>query len=155
MTTIPRFLERVDQAGPGGCWLWLGSVLADGYGQARHGKDTRAHRVAHEIFIGPIPGGLVVDHLCGVKTCVNPAHLEAVTQAENVRRANAHRTHCPHGHAYSGANVYIRPGSNTRACRACHNIQARRRTRERRQARLDAAAQIIGERLTDFMGRAS
>ncbi len=65
-----------------GCWFWLGA-LSRGYGSL---KNARAHRVAYEMTIGPIPEGLVIDHLCRVTSCVNPDHLEAVTQAENVRR---------------------------------------------------------------------
>lgn len=61
----------------------------------------------------------MIDHLCGVKACVRPEHLEAVTQGENVRRAAARKTHCPKGHPYSGPNLYVRPGTNNRLCRSC------------------------------------
>lgn len=143
MTTAAKFMERVDVQ-ENGCWLWTGSTLADGYGQIRHEGDTRAHRVAHVLFIGPIPEGLVVDHLCGVKLCVRPDHLEAVTQAENVRRSKAHITHCPKGHPYDGPNLYVRPGSQTRSCRACSRIAGRRATARKNAARLAALDELRG-----------
>lgn len=87
MTPIDRFLAHVDQAGPGGCWLWTGFLDRQGYGRcADVYGDRRAHRAAHLLFIGPIPEGLDVDHICGVPACVNPDHLEAVTRKENLRR---------------------------------------------------------------------
>lgn len=86
-TSREKILSNTDRSGS--CWLWRRSILASGYGQVRHnGKPSRAHRVAYEVFIGPIPAGLVLDHLCGVKSCCNPEHLEPVTQAENLRRGN-------------------------------------------------------------------
>lgn len=70
-----------------GCWLWQGAKNPDGYGQMDHRWFTfGAHRVSYLAFVGPIPEGLVIDHLCRVRHCVNPAHLEAVTSAENIRR---------------------------------------------------------------------
>lgn len=87
-----------------GCWLWSGSSHSSGYGQfsvAAHPE--RAHRHAYETLVGPVPDGLELDHLCRVRCCVNPAHLEPVTHAENLRRGEsgmAKRTHCPKGHPY-------------------------------------------------------
>lgn len=74
---------------PGGCWRWIGTRTPEGYGQIRVavGEVAYAHRVAYELLVGPIPEGLHIDHLCRVRACVNPAHLEPVTQAENNRRA--------------------------------------------------------------------
>lgn len=113
------------------CWLWSGR-LKDGYGQLSvNGRTTGAHRFAYERFVGPIPEGLVIDHLCRVRNCVNPGHMEPVTLAENIRRGETgkylkDRTHCPRGHEYTEANTYItKPG--TRGCRAC----AREKSRER------------------------
>lgn len=89
-----------------------------------------AHRYAYEHFIGPIPEGLQVDHLCRVRNCVNPDHLEAVTCRENVLRgdgvaaANARATHCPQGHAYDEANTYTWTNGG-RHCRACARIKTR------------------------------
>lgn len=81
-----RLLARV-QHDANGCWVWTGSLLADGYGNLRDGaKVKRAHRVSYETFVGPIPGGLEIDHLCRNRSCINPDHLEPVTRAENQRR---------------------------------------------------------------------
>lgn len=73
-----------------GCWLWQGRPsLSGGYGRVRiAGVLYYAHRVAYEAFIGPIPDGLTIDHLCRVTLCINPAHLEPVTFSENTRREN-------------------------------------------------------------------
>ncbi len=104
-----------------GCWLWRGSIDAEGYG--RIGRNQSAHRVAYELLVGPIPQGLTIDHLCRVRHCVNPAHLEPVTMAENLRRGmsfsaqNAVKTHCNRGHPYDEINTY-RHG-HSRFCRAC------------------------------------
>lgn len=77
-----------------GCWIWNGAIHKSGYGQIKwEGKSTVAHRVIYTIFKGEIPKGLVIDHLCNIKKCVNPEHLEAVTYAENTQRA-WNRNHC-------------------------------------------------------------
>ena len=89
-TESERFWSKVDKNGPGGCWLWTASLNNRGYGRfgpTGQRKLVRAHRWAYEAVVGPIPDGLVIDHLCGVKRCVNPAHLEPVTNFENLRRA--------------------------------------------------------------------
>lgn len=84
-----RFWEKVEKRGPDECWEWGGTV-ADGYGRFREGgfgsSPVRAHRVAYKLLVGPIPEGLVLDHLCENRGCVNPAHLEPVTNRENLRR---------------------------------------------------------------------
>ena len=73
-----------------GCWEWRGARTTDGYGTfSIHSKTVYAHRYSYEIHMGDIPDGLVLDHLCRVRHCVNPGHLEAVTNAENVRRGDA------------------------------------------------------------------
>lgn len=126
-----RFWSKVALPDGQGCMLWLGYVQPSGYGKFRLGKDTAyAHRVSYEIANGPVPIGLQVDHLCRVRHCVAPDHLEAVTPAENVRRgnpgrSNARKTHCPQGHEYTPENTYARKGR--RYCRACQQETTRRR----------------------------
>lgn len=113
-----------------GCWLWTAKRTHEGYGHVRYEGRTRiAYRVTYELLVGPIPDGLVLDHLCVTPACVNPAHLEPVTQAENVRRsAPAQKTACVNGHAYTPENTYRRPGSGAgrRDCRACIRERVRR-----------------------------
>src|SRR5688572_23867635 len=94
-----RFWPRVDKDGAGGCWLWTGAKDPLGYGRFGTGKYAKsklidkpfrlAHRFAYENMIGPIADGMVIDHLCKIPSCVNPAHLEPVTQKENVRRGSS------------------------------------------------------------------
>lgn len=109
----------------GRCWFWLGRRDRYGYGNFRNGsRVVKAHRFSYEFCIGPIPEGLVLDHLCRTPSCVRPDHLEPVTNRVNVLRGNgitareAARTHCPQGHPYDGANTYIRLNGK-RECRAC------------------------------------
>lgn len=112
-------------------WIWRGYTSPGGYGQASYfGKQDTAHRISYRLFVGPIPEGCVIDHLCRVKACVNPAHLEAVTQLVNVRRAlpNPPGT-CRHGHPRDSKNAYITPRGHFR-CRACRN----RKLQEQRAA---------------------
>jgi len=127
-----RFWAKVDKTGDGGCWLWTAYTDKDGYGTFGIGqRKSRAHRVAWELLRGPIPGDLQIDHLCRVRHCVNPAHLEPVTQRENTLRSDAftaqqaRRTHCPQGHEYAGHNL-MRTHDGHRACRACRNARHRR-----------------------------
>ncbi|MET8377457.1 HNH endonuclease signature motif containing protein [Streptomyces microflavus] len=136
-----RFWSRVNKAGTlapmlGPCWTWTGYRDRDGYGQFySQGRKYPAHRYAYTQMVGPIPVGLVIDHLCRNPACVNPAHLEPVTHAENMRRSEpAMRTHCIHGHEFTAANTYYRTASSggVRQCRACNldavaRYQARKR----------------------------
>ena len=124
-----RFWEKVVKTET--CWLWTGAK-ASKYGHGKfmsQRKNTKAHRWAYEALVGPIPVGLTIDHLCRVPACVNPAHLEPVTLAENLRRQGAAQTHCKNGHPLSGDNVYTHGG---RHCRICRN-EASRRYRKRRR----------------------
>lgn len=120
---------RVDE---NDCWLWQGA-LQSGYGRIKAGKkDVPVHRLSYECYKEKIPEGLVIDHLCRVRNCVNPEHLEPVTISENTRRGNAYKTsgaysrektHCPKGHPYSGDNLKVRTQGRQkwqhRQCRAC------------------------------------
>ena len=105
------------------CWLWTACTNQMGYGRfVIQRKWFVAHRLSYESVHGPIPDGLELDHLCRVRRCVRPEHMEAVTHAENVRRGNGGRkpaTSCPRGHRYEGANVYVRPDGRGRGCRTC------------------------------------
>ena len=115
-----------------GCWIWTGATEATGYGcfsSPSAGRVIRAHRYAYENQIGPIPAGLVIDHLCSVRNCVNPNHLEAVTDEENRRRGlrhgilNGRITHCPQGHEYTPENSARRANRKGIECRTCKRAQ--------------------------------
>jgi hypothetical protein len=134
LTLEERLWSRVTKTET--CWLWMGNTSWGYGGISVEGKHKKVHRVSYEILVGPIPEGLVLDHLCRVKSCVNPEHLEPVTQRENVLRGegrtadNASRTHCKYGHPYSGENLYVRPSRPTeRECRACIKESNEQRTR--------------------------
>lgn len=116
------------------CWVWTGARKTGGYGTVRKNDGRRkfsysAHRASYEEFVGPIPDGLELDHLCRNRLCINPSHLEPVTRSENIRRGigpqtvqayHARRTHCRNGHLLAGDNVSHQPGTKTgRRCRAC------------------------------------
>ena len=106
--------------GLNGCILWTAALTANGYARfSSQGVDFRAHRLAYEWAKGPVSDDLVIDHLCRVRRCVNPDHLEAVTHAENMRRGEwANKTHCPRGHEYTPENTYVAK-TGWRSCRAC------------------------------------
>jgi hypothetical protein len=121
---LTRILNRTTEVD--GCWVFTGA-LRNGYGAV--GIDYRTvytHRYVYERMVGPIPDGLVIDHLCRNRACCNPAHLEPVTNRENCLRgdrAGTRVTACAHGHAYTPENTYTNP-QGYRACRTC--IKARR-----------------------------
>lgn len=111
-----------------GCWLWDASTRVTGYGQVWIGTKRAgthrlrgAHRACYQVFREEIAAGLHLDHLCRVRRCVNPWHLEVVTQAENNRRAGAAKTHCAHGHSLDDA--YLQNGR--RYCRTCKISRSR------------------------------
>jgi hypothetical protein len=139
-TEEQRFWEKVNKDAPGGCWIWLGARRGghgNVYGQFRRekGPKVQAHVWAWENKHGPLPVGHRPDHLCRIKLCVNPIHMEPVTSWENTKRGlaptavNARKTHCIRGHPLSGDNLITRPDGH-RKCRTCK----RRSDRARRRA---------------------
>lgn len=117
-----------------GCWLWLAQISRNGYPKIKlHGAAALAHRVSYKAFVGPIPEGLTLDHLCRTPSCVNPEHLEPVTNLENHRRGfYATQSHCVHGHPFNEENTYIRPGSSgrQRQCKTCNRFRTARYRRQ-------------------------
>jgi hypothetical protein len=106
-----------------GCWLWTGPVDRGGYGICGVPDLRLAHRFVYTRLVGPIPGGLQLDHLCRVPACVNPAHLQPVTNRENARRGlhGVLATSCKHGHPYTESNTRWEPTAfgQARRCRVC------------------------------------
>lgn len=124
-------LEHYSTLSAEGCWEWTASRTGAGYGKVWwRGALRQAHRVAYELLRGPIPPGLVIDHLCRNRACINPDHMEPVTNAENLRRGARGRmvTQCAQGHAYTPENTYLK-GNGCRACRTCRRDRDRARRR--------------------------
>lgn len=129
-----RVMAKVANDASSGCWLWTGARSSNG-GYARvavGGRNRRAHRVVYELLVGPIPAGLTLDHLCRTPRCVNPDHLEPVTNTENIMRGdgwaarNARKTCCPRGHTYTVTK------RGHRCCYTCANAAQRARRAARR-----------------------
>lgn len=133
-----RFWDKVSPEPNSGCWLWDGATT-NSYGEFYfHRRILIAHRFAYRVLRGPIPGGLQLDHLCRVRCCVNPDHLEIVTQQENIKRGDAgknvlNKTHCPQGHPYSGEHLGV-GWKGVRICRTCRSKQ-QKEYRKRRAIR--------------------
>lgn len=115
-----------------GCWKWHGYRNVGGYGVIRAGGFNQvAHRLIYKRLVGPIGRGLVLDHLCRVRRCVNPLHLEPVSQRENVLRGkaqqaiNARKTHCLNGHPFSEENTHLTK-RNQRQCKICKRNRLRK-----------------------------
>lgn len=109
-----------------GCWVWDRSICGSGYGRIRSdGTQWLAHRLSYELFRGPIPAELVIDHLCRNRKCINPAHLEVVTNRENGLRSPLIRgkTHCAQGHEFNAENTYWYRGQ--RRCKSCRRDRSR------------------------------
>ena len=135
-----RFWVKVDKREPDECWRWIASITTHGYGQFSCSDGTvrrpvGAHRLAYAMLVAPIPKGMFIDHLCRNRWCVNPTHMEVVTNKENIvrgmwgdesRRQSA-KTECPQGHPYEGDNIYvIKSRPTARYCRTCNNSKHRR-----------------------------
>lgn len=131
---VDRLLSKV-RFDESGCWQWT-AATHHGYGRfgVRAGLDfwpvVPAHRASYVLLHGPIPCGLVLDHLCRNRGCVNPDHLEPVTHQINILRGNgaparhATKTHCIHGHPFDEANTYIKANGG-RDCRTCNRERVR------------------------------
>ena len=113
----------------GNCWVWQAGCSSDGYGSYESNGTVRAHRYSYEWAYGPIPPGLVIDHLCRNAKCVNFYHLEAVTNGENLKRGinkELAKTQCAKGHPYDAENTHYRP-NGWRKCKACWRLDNQRR----------------------------
>lgn len=143
-TVLSRFTDKI-QLDESGCWIWQGRPGRGGYGLLWvNGYQEYVHRVSHWLFVGPIPDGLHIDHLCRVRICVNPDHLEAVTVRENVvrgigpegvRQRQLAKSECPLGHPYSGVNLYVSPDGK-RDCAMCRSRrEAEHKSRHRHPSR--------------------
>lgn len=136
-----RFFKMVEKTDS--CWLWTGGKTPGGYGKFWNGKrEEVAHRFAYRLLAGAFDETLDLDHLCRVRHCVNPAHLEPVTRSVNLRRGELAgpldggqgaarqraKTQCPQGHEYTPENTYVLPSRPTaRYCRRCHLLSTRAR----------------------------
>lgn len=139
---IERTMSHISKSDD--CWVWLGKPANTGYGQIGFGKRNErvtknAHRVVYELLVGEVPEGKQLDHLCKNRLCVNPAHLEPVTQRENLLRGdgipavNAAKTHCVRGHKLSGDNVRtygLRGGRQCIQCVRMRQKQYRQKVKE-------------------------
>lgn len=133
-----RFWSHVDAEGD--CWLWTDYVDPHGYGRFNEARVRywRVHRYAWHHLVGPIGDGLVLDHMCKVKICLNPDHLRPVTQTENTMAGesfsakNARKTHCKNGHELTPDNIY-KNGKNGRRCKICQKADAKRYRQRQRE----------------------
>lgn len=142
MTTHERFMSHV-QIEPGdGCWLWT-AYAYNGYGLFWTDRQVKAHRYSYAYYRGQIPDGMVIDHICRVRSCVNPDHLRVVTNKENLHApgsesnpaVNANKTNCRVGHPLSGGNLHFDPKKRKRKCRTCAAATARSRWHRKKRLR--------------------
>lgn len=133
---LDRLMARIEMV-ESGCWLWLDTLNPGGYGSFRmNGTRMGAHRASYILHVGEIPQGLDLDHLCRVRRCVNPSHLEPVTRSVNLARGvgggwNRNITNCSKGHPFNEENTYQDP-RGYRGCRTCR-AEAIRRYHERKK----------------------
>lgn len=157
---IERFEEKV-APGENGCILWTASGNGAGYGAMyiAKGKRVLAHRWAYEHYVGPIPEGMVLDHLCRNRICVNPAHLEPVTHRTNVLRGvaptavNAAKTHCDQGHLFDAENTAMDRGK--RACRACNRARSKAAYENNREALIEKSRNYYASHREQIIARVS
>jgi HNH endonuclease len=146
MDLFERFNRMIGTSGE--CWLWTGARKSHGYGGitvlGRRGRS--AHRIGYELYVGPIPEGMTLDHLCRNRMCVRPDHLEPVSNTVNVLRGmspfaiNARATHCVHGHEFTADNILRHPSRpNGRKCLACSIA------RDKGRPRSGSRAILLGE----------
>ena len=125
------FFDRIEAEPNSGCWIWIGATSgSNDYGLCYpQSKKMFAHRWSFEYAHGPIPSGMTIDHLCRVRRCVNPSHMEVVTNEVNVLRGrghtaiNARKIVCSAGHPFDERNTRIRPSTRWRACRECNRLR--------------------------------
>lgn len=134
-----RFWEKVDKRASGGCWEWFGARSSNGYGTfviprprgESGGRSIRfsTHRYAYELLVGPIPEGLVIDHLCRNRACVNPSHMEPVTNRENVLRGKSAKKseRCGRGHDLTLPSARYTSPLGKSECRRCRDERRRKR----------------------------
>ncbi len=141
-TEKERFLKKVEKTST--CWIWRAAIHSiKGYGMFKSRVGGYAHRAAYELFIGPIPPGFSIDHLCRNKICVNPDHLEAVTHRENVLRGigptaiNNRKIKCRNGHLFTRENtIFIKDKFHfRRRCRICQRGYIREYMRNLRKVK--------------------
>lgn len=140
-----RIMRHVTLITESTCWYWTSALLPTGYSIVYYkGKSRIAHRDSYKIFVGEIPFGFEIDHLCRNRGCVNPKHLEAVSHKENMRRgesANRKKTHCSKGHEFSTENTYWSgPSKAVRLCKICCMENQRKRRKRRRNTIASAAS---------------
>ena len=162
-TVEERFMEKIVIDAATGCWVWQAALSRHGYSWfSIKGSPKHGHTVAYELFAGPVPSGLTLDHTChnadescsGGPTClhrrcVNPAHLELVTLAENKARGrspaaiNARKDRCFRGHLFDDKNTHY-PPSGGRSCRACNRLEKQELAAAKRAARPDRICEAAG-----------
>ena len=139
-----RILSRLEFVTESGCLIWTGGENGCGYGTVWLNKKRRyVHRLLYECFVGEIPSGMEIDHLCRVRCCANPLHLHAVTSRQNTllgigpAALNASKVSCKEGHALTPDNIYLRygrTGNEERGCRIC-TLKWNRQYKAKRRAR--------------------